>query len=287
MHTTLDFTALPEDQQLACYGAFLAIAAVDGAIDREELVTVFETLDLATLSPEGQARIRTWLADPPDLRVCLRTLAGCDATLRYGVMVHLTDVTLADDAIVDEEQRALDEAREILGVTDDQARAIVTFLREVRRIRARGLDDAPATEALKSAASSLSAVGVPIAAVYFSGSVVGLSAAGITSGLAALGLGLGMVPGIGVAILIGVATYSSVRWALGLGRAQKQAALSADRERRAQLVVRNLQDAIDHLLARIAALAGHAAQAEANADAIARLTQRLHALQQALARRQS
>ena len=65
-----------------------------------------------------------------------------------------------------------------------------------------------------------SAVGVPVAAVYLSGSVTGLSAAGVTSGLAALGLGgvLGlsaMVSGIGVAIIGGVGAYKAVQWVMG------------------------------------------------------------------------
>ena len=75
------------------------------------------------------------------------------------------------------------------------------YAEKVRRVRERGIDDNHAADAIKAAVSGMTAVGVPIAAVVYSGSVVGLSAAGITSGLAALGLGLGMVPGIGVAIL--------------------------------------------------------------------------------------
>jgi len=42
-------------------------------------------------------------------------------------------------------------------------------------------------------AKKATAVGVPIAALYFSGSVVGFSAAGITSGLAAIGNAAGLV----------------------------------------------------------------------------------------------
>jgi len=59
-------------------------------------------------------------------------------------------------------------------------------------------------------------IGVPIAAIYLSGSVVGLSAAGITSGLAALGLGgvLGlssMVTGVGVAVVIGMGVHKLIK----------------------------------------------------------------------------
>ena len=61
-------------------------------------------------------------------------------------------------------------------------------------------------------AASLASAGVPLAAIAVSGSVFGLSAAGITSGLAALGLGLGMASGIGVVVGIGVGSYLGVRW---------------------------------------------------------------------------
>jgi len=60
-------------------------------------------------------------------------------------------------------------------------------------------------------AASLGSAGIPIAAVAVLG-VPGLSAAGITSGLAALGLGLGMASGIGVAVAIGVGSFFGIRW---------------------------------------------------------------------------
>lgn len=82
------------------------------------------------------------------------------------------------------------------------------------------IDDTKAKEILKESSAKLSAVGVPMVALYFSGSVLGFSAAGITSALSALGLGgiLGlssMVTGIGVVILTGVVTYKAVSWITG------------------------------------------------------------------------
>ena len=71
---------------------------------------------------------------------------------------------------------------------------------------------------LKEIVAVATAASVPITAIFFSGSVVGLSAAGITSGLAALGLGgiLGlsaMVTGIGTVVVLGVTAYAATRWA--------------------------------------------------------------------------
>lgn len=92
------------------------------------------------------------------------------------------------------------------------------------------------------------ALGVPIAAVYLSGSVIGLSAAGITSGLAWLSLGgiLGlssMLTGIGVVILIGAGTYAGARRLMG-GRERE---LKKQRERMIQEVIKRHQKAIADL----------------------------------------
>lgn len=98
-------------------------------------------------------------------------------------------------------------------------------------------------------AAKAGAVGVPIAAVYLSGSVVGLSAAGITSGLAALGFGglfglSAMVTGVGTVVLVGVAVFQLIRW-LG-GSEEKE--LAALREKLMQEVVKQLQRTVNALL---------------------------------------
>ena len=78
------------------------------------------------------------------------------------------------------------------------------------------ISDKEYSKLMTNLGAKAAAVGVPIAAVYLSGSVVGLSAAGITSGLAALGLGgvLGlssMMTGVGVVIIIGVAVNELIK----------------------------------------------------------------------------
>lgn len=77
-------------------------------------------------------------------------------------------------------------------------------------------DDKQLNEALGMAGGLGAGGAISFAALYFSGSVVGLSAAGITSGLAALGsiVGGGMVAGIGVAAapiaLLGAGGYAVI-----------------------------------------------------------------------------
>ena len=128
-------------------------------------------------------------------------------------------------------------------------------------------------KAVKDLASKAVAVGVPVTAIYLSGSVVGLSAAGITSGLAVLGLGgiLGlsaMVTGIGVAIIAGAAAYKGVQWLLGVSNRSK----ASRRELMLQEVLQIHQRAIVNLGEDIAYFAerlkGLVIQVEANAARI-------------------
>lgn len=78
------------------------------------------------------------------------------------------------------------------------------------------INDKEYTKIMTDLGAKAASIGVPIAAIYLSGSVVGLSAAGITSGLAALGLGgvLGlssMVTGVGVAVVIGMGVHKLIK----------------------------------------------------------------------------
>lgn len=63
----------------------------------------------------------------------------------------------------------------------------------------------------EDALASLAATGIPVGAVAVSGSVTGISAAGITSGLATLGAG-SMIGGIAVVAGIGVVSFLGVKW---------------------------------------------------------------------------
>lgn len=74
---------------------------------------------------------------------------------------------------------------------------------------------------MKDLVAKAGAVGVLLAAIYFSGSVVGMSSAGITSGLTALRMGgaLGfssMLTGIGSTVLIGVGAYKGIKKVTGI-----------------------------------------------------------------------
>lgn len=110
------------------------------------------------------------------------------------------------------------------------------------------LNDDQIKKSIVDLGAKAAAVGLPMAALYFSGTV-GVSAAGLTSGLAALGLGgiLGfssMFTGIGVIALLGAGTYQGIKKLTGLGEAEKY----RQRELLLQEIIKNNQKTLNILV---------------------------------------
>ncbi len=295
MNESLDLAKVSEHNRLAFYGSLFAIAFADDSIDKEEVELIFGIMELDGMSDVGKRKVQSYIIEPPSLYACLKSLEYADEPLRYALMVNLVDTVWANDELDSNEEEAIELAKQQLKVTEEQLAAIKAFIQKIREIRDRGLDDNYAADAIKTAAAGLSAVGVPVAAVWLSGSVIGLSAAGITSGLAGLGalIGIGgMIPGIGVAILLGTGIFMGINTLLDTGDKSKKSQLQAEKERKAQLVIKNMQGAIDqlvdqiiHLQEKTTTLEVGAASAEANREAIKILTERLRFMQQSVAKR--
>lgn len=282
MKSTFDITKVPQEQLVAFFGLPFAVAAIDGSVEKEELLSIFENIDLDLLDDENKKKVSDFIISPPNYNECIIKIANGSDELRFAVIVNVVDVILADDLMELEEKEFLDFLCAQLNITNSQKEAIINFVKETKRVIREGLDSNIAEKTIKNAVSGLAAVGVPIAAVYMSGSVIGLSAAGLTSGLAALGLGLGMVSGIGTAILIGTGVFLGAKKILGDRNHNKETILKERNERKFQLVIKNLQEAIDKIITRITELEDKAKIAEANEEAIELLRKRLTALQKAL-----
>lgn len=291
----LDLSQIEEVIRLDFYGALFAIATADGQLDKDEMELIFGIMDLENMSEDAKRQVQAYVINPPALNNCLARLSDADERLRFGLMVNLVDTAWANDALEPGEEQAILLAQRELKVTNEQLDAIKSFIQKMREIRIRGLDDNYAADTIKTATAGLTSVGIPLAAVWFSGSVLGFSAAGITSGLAGLaamvGLG-GMIPGIGVAIIAGAGIFMGVNWLLDTGDHRKKEQIKAERERKAQLVIENMQGAINSLVEQITCLqekATHleasAACAAANREAIRILTERLRFMQQSVTKR--
>lgn len=240
MPKEFDFREVPEQQKLAFFGTLFAMAAADGHTAHEELELIFESIDTGDLSEESVEELRGWMESPPELDPLLETLAGASEDLRFGVLMHLTDVALADERFKLGEKRALRRARQLLNISREQGLAIEEFVWEVREIREKHLNSDDAAKALAKASEDLWSHGIPRSAVGFSGSVVGLSATGALAGVAAMGLGLGLIPGLGVAVAIGTATFVALNWVFHSDRDDRVKKVLDNQKRRAQRMKDNL-----------------------------------------------
>jgi len=273
-----------EKQLINLYGLLFKVAYVDGGLDKDELRKIFEFMNTDDFSEQGKMVIQSFLVEEPNIEKIIRSIKmdinrGIEE-IEYIAYLNAIEISICNDEINTAQQELLARLKKEFTITDEQDKAMRKFAQKAKEIADRGIDDAYAKDALKGAFAGLSGVGVPLAAVYFSGSVFGLSAAGITSGLAALGLGLGMVPGIGVAILIGAAIFMVAKELLDIGGKNQEKKVRLERERRAEQVIRNLQDTINRLIDKISELEKKAQDAVANREAIHKLQEIIRNLRQ-------
>ncbi|NJN17765.1 MAG: TerB family tellurite resistance protein [Oscillochloris sp.] len=282
----VQIAALPEHQRVAYAGALYALAVADGALDKEELQLISELVDPGGLSSAGRDLMRSYVLTPPTLADTLAAFGAAPETVRYALMLNLLEIAWANDLLTPQQDSLLTTARSALAINEDQYRALWRFVRELRAVRLRGQNDNAAAQATRVAAAGLAAVGVPLAAMYVSGSVIGLSAAGITSGLAALGLGLGMVPGIGVAVLLGTAVFVGVHALLDAGRSSEPGQLQRQLIRRSHETIADLEAMIAMLDQAIGAIDRNGGDL-ASGLRLGILYERRRALEQILARRRA
>ena len=141
------------------------------------------------------------------------------------------------------------ELQKELDIKDEQIELILSVIKNDEDILKNRKNDSEIAKSLKEIGAKAVAAGVPLAAIYFSGSVIGMSAAGMTSGLAALGMGgaLGfssMFTGIGMVALIGVGTYKGVKKITGLSELEN----NKQREFMLQEIIKNSQKSLNYLI---------------------------------------
>ena len=136
-----------------------------------------------------------------------------------------------------------------LDVNDEQVEQLREAIEREEEILYERKTDSQIQKQIKELSAKAGAVGVPLTALYFSGSVVGLSASGITSGLAALGFGglLGfssMVTGVGAIVIGGVATYKGLKHITGM----KELEDNTQRELMLQNILKNSHKSLNYLI---------------------------------------
>lgn len=229
------------EQTKTIYTKMLAAQVLaDGHVDPRELSDLYLLMTQIHLSSPARKEIREFFVkeniDIKQLARLIRRDSDHDLdVLQFSVIKDLVRVSKSDGTVAVQEEKTIDEVALAFYSEKEKAKKVVELAQRTveydEKLLNGGLVEAEYKKIAKNLASGATAIGVPVAALYFSGSVIGLSAAGITSGLAALGLGgiLGisaMMTGIGAVVVLGVATYSLGGWLLGA----KQRSAKARRE---------------------------------------------------------
>ncbi|MFU2051445.1 hypothetical protein [Bordetella hinzii] len=198
--------------------------ANDGQIDDLEFAEMLMLMTRLELEPESRFAVRAYMASGDalenldDLIQVIDTQAppGQVRSVHVSLVKDLINIYLGTGGSRIGDFVFLQTNRALLQVTDEEIQLALAVIENDRKMLTDDYSDDQVVAALKGLSAKAAAVGTPLAAVYLSGSVVGMSAAGMTSGLATLGMGgaLGfssMATGIGVAVLLGVGAYAGVR----------------------------------------------------------------------------
>ncbi|WP_373377332.1 hypothetical protein [Cupriavidus nantongensis] len=234
--------------------------ADDATIDRREFAEILMLMTRLDLATESRFALRGYMASPEALAPVEALVGELDAacpdgqerSVHVSLVKDLINVYLSTGGKDVKEFAFLNMHRSLWKVTNDEIDLAQRVIRNDHNMINEDFSDDQIVAALKDISARAAAVGTPLAAVYLSGSVIGLSAAGMTSGLAALGMGgfLGlssMATGIGVAVLIGVGTYAGIKKLTGaneLTRARR-------RELMLQEVIKQTQSTISLLIGDI------------------------------------
>lgn len=206
----------------------------DGKVDSKEFSEIFLLMTRLKFTKEMRSQIREYMSNGNSVISVNDLLSGIDLncvsshnkSIKISLVKDLLNINYSINSGKDNGCQFVDLYKRSFGVTDDEISLIQKAIENDYAILNEDISNSMIAKNIKELSAKAGAVGVPIAAVYLSGSVIGMSAAGMTSGLATLGLGgiLGfssMATGIGVAVLIGVVSYKGIKHITGANEIDK------------------------------------------------------------------
>lgn len=213
-----------ENEQIAYLSVLSAVCYVDkefGDMEKRQLDVLLAQLKISDV---GKAKIYSSVFNlqREDKLANLEAIQILGNTeLKYTLISDLCLFSLVDSKFSDDEYQYILGIGEVLGITQEQVDAIKSIQESLYKIKDIPPNSEKYKHLIKDSAAKLAGVGVPVAAIAASGTMFGLSAAGITSGLAALGglVGGGMllgavivVPAISLGAAFGVKKLFDVVW---------------------------------------------------------------------------
>jgi len=213
-----------ENEQIAYLSILSAVCYADKEFGDKEKHQLDILLEQLKISDIGKSKIYSSVFNlqHEDKLANLEVIKILGNTeLKYTLISDLCLFSLVDSKFTDEEYQYILGIGEVLGVTQEQIDAIKSIQENLYKVKDIPPNSERVKRLIKDSAAKLAGVGIPVGAIAASGSMFGLSAAGITSGLAALGglVGGGMllgavvvVPAIALGTAYGVKKLLDVVW---------------------------------------------------------------------------
>lgn len=241
--------------------------ANDGLIDDKEFAEILLLMTRLELNSDSRLAVRGYMASIDRLTPFDQLITQIDSecpdgqanSLHISLVKDLINLYFSTGGEDVENFVFLQNNRALLKVSDEEIELAVMAIKNDHNMLRDDVTDDQVVKALKTLSAKAAAVGTPLAAVYLSGSVVGMSAAGLTSGLATLGMGgmLGlssMATGIGVAVLIGVVAYKGMRRLTGaneLDRTKRRELMLNEVIKQTQKTISLLIEDVNHITTKL------------------------------------
>ncbi|MDQ7060403.1 MAG: hypothetical protein Q9M43_04485 [Sulfurimonas sp.] len=203
----------------------------DEKIDEKELAELFLLMTRLNLDKESRFSVRAYITEISkeniqSIKGLLEIIknnseASHHRSLMISLAKDLINVYFSTKDTTNRDFKFLDENKNLFELSDDEINLAYETVENDYKLLTEDLDDDAIKKNAKKLASTAAAAGAPLAAVYISGSVIGMSAAGMTSGLATLGMGMGMTGGLAVIGIIGVLSYKGVQHITGANELDK------------------------------------------------------------------
>jgi len=223
---------MPNELKIAYLKIIINMTFVDDEkIDEKELAEIFLLMTRLELDKESRFVVRAYITEISKENIeSIENLVEIiknnsevshHQSLMISIAKDLINVYFSTKDTLSRDFKFLDENKKLFGLSDKEIDLAYETVENDFKLLKEDLDDDAIKKNAKELASKAAAAGVPLAAVYISGSVVGMSAAGITSGLATLGMGMGMTGGLAVVAIIGVLSYKGVQYLTGANELDK------------------------------------------------------------------
>lgn len=203
----------------------------DEEIDEKELAEILLLMTRLELSKDSRFDIRAYITEishenllsMEDLISIIKENSESShfQSLMISLAKDLINVHFSTNDSMSRDFKFLTENQSLFNLSDEELDLAFSAVENDYKMLKEDLDDNAIKKNAEDLATKAAAAGAPLAAVYISGSVVGMSAAGITSGLATLGMGMGMTGGLVVVGLIGIMTYKGLKHLTGANELDK------------------------------------------------------------------